>query len=340
MPHILLHIGPHKTGSSHLQTCLSANSEALEKAGIHLASQWAGSTIKPSHTGLVERLNSERRHEIQPVFDRWRRSAYRKIVISCEDLDSISREPVKVQMLRELTEGCPVSIVYYVRRWSERLASVWQEYVKQGSTHQLPEVLVHNLRDPWQSPIINIDMCLRVFADKFGTPSIRLVSYDSVVASGRDMFHHFCSAFLDGIDLPVPVTGIVNPSLPPAAVEMLRVFNILQQQTGVDSSYLVRFLTMTHKPAPLTALLAHLHHFASTIEVKDDDQAVRQTLLANRLDYGICTVDPVDAAWFYPPKTTQLRFIGTGYALTPGFAEAARKLWQDLLAIDSPRRQA
>jgi hypothetical protein len=42
---------------------------------------------------------------------------------------------------------------------------------------------------------------------------------------------------------------------------------------------------------------------------------------------------PAAAQSFYPSKTTQLRFISPDYALAPGFAEAARRLRLDLLAI-------
>jgi hypothetical protein len=232
MPHYILHIGPHKTGSSHLQNCFAANRDRLESAGIHLASQWDENPGKPSHTSLYHRLTNKRRAEVEPVFAAWRMSQYRSVLISCEAFATLSVAPVQVEILHQLTQGSPVTLVYYVRRWSNLLASEWQQYVKLGFRQQLPEVLVHNLRDPWHSRAINIDVCLKVFADIFGRESIRLVSYDCVRDSGEDIAAHFARRFLDGVRLALPSGHEANVSLAPERIEMMRLFNCLDRGGG------------------------------------------------------------------------------------------------------------
>ena len=329
----LFHVGPHKTGTSYIQAGLRLYAAALGKAGVHVARQWEDGPLNPSHTGLVSRLNSERLHELKAVFSAWRALGDGLVVVSCEELATIAREPVKVLMLRELTQGCDVSIVYYARRWTELLASEWQEYVKQGSTLPLTEVLVHNLRDPAVSRIINIDATLAVYARYFGASAIRVVSYDSVVDSGDDLFAHFTRTFLGGAGLaPQPIPA-VNTRLTASRTEMMRLFNILQQESGIASHHLLRFLDLQHAPAPLTALLEHLARYPRTIDVDDDDPAVRAVLRENAAQYRARTVAPAPDGRLYAPGAAALAFIGTDYALAPGFAEALRKLWRDLLVL-------
>jgi len=316
-----------------LQNCFAFNQEKLEHAGIHLARIWDENPGKPSHTGLYHRLSNERRSELEPVFAAWRESHYRSVLISCEAIAALSLEPAKVEILRYLTQGSQVTLVYYVRRWSSLLASEWQQYVRQGFKQQLAEVLVHNLRDPWHARSINIDVSLRVFADIFGKDSIRLVSYDCVRESGQDIALHFADQFLDGVKLALPAGLDANVSLAPERIEMMRLFNCLEQDAQ-PGPHLHRFLALAQMPAPMTRLLAHMANYEGSLLLSDDDSAVRDVLLANRKTYAACVVAPVDEARVYPAKAVRVRFIRPDYALTPGFAEEVHRLRRNLLAID------
>ncbi len=236
-------------------------------------------------------------------------------------------------MLRELTEGSDVRIVYYARRWTDRLASEWQEYVKQGSTLRLTEVLVHNLRDPATSPIINIDNTLRAYAKYFGEQAINIVSYDSVVDSPSDLFTHFAATFLSRTEMALQRCPIINNRLTASRTEIMRLFNRLQQESGVASGALLRFLTLEHAPAPLTAVLDHLALYSRTIEVRDDDPVALPVLMKNAAQYRARTVEPAPQQLLYEVKQADLNYIGFEYALTPGFAELVRKVWRDLLPL-------
>jgi hypothetical protein len=216
------------------------------------------------------------------------------------------------------------------------LASEWQEYVKQGSTLPLIEVLVHNLIDPVRSRIINIDATLSVFARYFGKSAIRLVSYDSVLEEEGDLFNHFAKNFLGNPPLPATASRIVNPSLAPARTELLRIFNCLDQESGARHNHsMLRFLELQHTPAPMTKLLDHISQYAKTLDVGDEAPAIRETLARNRADYAECAIMPAATQGFYPSKTTRISFISPDYALTQGVTDAARRLRLDLLAIGS-----
>ncbi len=331
----VIHIGPHKTGSTYLQRCLRENADALQAAGIVLPRPWEDSPLKPSHTGLVHRLVTERRAELEPVFAAWRPA--KTVVISCEDLSAMSLEPIKVLMLREVIGDAPVRIVFYARRWSELLSSEWKEYVKQGSRLSFLEVLAHNLRNPVKSRIVNIDACLSVYRDLFGIDSISVIAYDEVLTSGADVFDHFAGAYLGSAAIGAHTSKLVNRSLTAAQTELMRLFNVLGSEAGIDSSRLLRFFYLQHAPAPLLDAVVHLESFQTSIELSDDDPCVREVLNNNRRQYAPCAVAPVAKGSFYEPKIVQATFIRPEYALSPGFAEAVRGLWAALLEVEKPR---
>ena len=333
MPEYVIHIGPYKTGSSYLQAGLAENSVLLEAAGIHVAAVWSDHFLNPSQSGLTQGLTEEGLPATRLIFDAWRQSDWRKIVISCEELSTLS--PVEVRMLKDLTADASVSIVYYIRRWSELLASAWQEYVKQGSTLQLVEVLVHNLRDAARSRIINIDLSLRSFATVFGRSALKLVPYSNLMDEGADIFAGFVASFLDEAAVVSPRSLIMNASFGPEKIELLRVFNCMEQDPGGDRTRrLIRFLELEHGPAPAMALMEYLKGFSKTIEIADDDAAVREVVAGNHAAYRDCALPPMPDSGFYQPRSSKLTFIRPDYGLTPGFAEAARQLRQDLLALE------
>jgi hypothetical protein len=333
MPEIVLHVGPHKTGTSHIQACLKHHAPALEALGVHVPRAWEDTPLNPSHTGLIARLTSERRDELRPVFAAWRRSRYRTIVISCEELSILEEHPVKAQMLRELTEGMKVRVVFYVRRWTSLLASVWQEYIKQGLTLTLPEVAAHNLADPASSRIINIDTRLGIFAELFGISSILVVGYDSLADSGVDIFEDFAARFLHAPSLPKLKLPPANPSMSYAQAEMMRLFNILQQGTGRDGRPLLRFLLSAYPPAPLAPLLRTLEGHDNFLELRDDSSAVLPVLQENAAKYGGCTWPRGGTSLLYQPRQAKLPYVRTDAMLAPGFAERTRALWKTLSAM-------
>ena len=333
MPEYVIHVGPYKTGSSYLQAGLAENAATLEAAGIHVASAWSDHALNPSQSGLVSGLTEAGLSALRPVFEAWERSSYSRVVVSCEELSTLS--PGQVQMLRGLTNGAPVSIVFYVRRWPELLASEWQEYVKQGKTLQLPEVIVHNLRNPERSRIINPDLFLKPYEAVFGRAALKLIPYSVITDCGGDIFDEFAKHFLQPAMVARPRQRMVNPSFPAPKIELLRLFNCLDQEAGVNHTRrMLRFLELQHSPLPVTKMIDFLNIFAKTIVLADDDAAARDVALANNMAYRGCSVLPLPYGGLYSSRATTLVFIRPDYGLTPGFAETLRQLRLDLLAVD------
>ena len=146
MVHFVIHVGPHKTGTTYIQRRLDAGSAALRRQLVAVPTEWSDSEPNPSHTGLLSRLVPDRINEIEHKFRTWRTGGYRFAAISSEGL---SNAPLDVlRTLRAQIGDDPFTIVYYVRAWPERVASVWTEGIVHRNLNNFTDFIVQNLRDP------------------------------------------------------------------------------------------------------------------------------------------------------------------------------------------------
>jgi hypothetical protein len=160
-----------------------------------------------------------------------------------------------------------------------------------------------------------------------------LSSYDSVTATGADICELFVNRLFGGLQLAPLADRGLNASLSPAKVELMRLFNCLERETGVASRQLLRFLMLEHPPAPMTALLDQLGEYVSTLELDDEDAPVRAVLLKNWQEYAACALPPVPDGRFYVPRRTEVSFVRSDYALKSGFAETLRQVWLNMLVM-------
>ena len=100
-------------------------------------------------------------HQLQEILTQ--RPRY--VVISCEALSRLDQE--QIVQLRQLLGSAPIQVVYHVRRWPERLPSLWQEDVKFGHTTAFPEFLAEQLTRYADSELRDTSMIDR-FAAVFG----------------------------------------------------------------------------------------------------------------------------------------------------------------------------
>jgi hypothetical protein len=113
----ILHIGPHKTGTTYIQQTLFALRERLEGRGVHVPAVWNAAPGPPSRMRLVWALREGATDRIEDDLRRTMASRYDRVVVSCEALSRL--EPSQIERLRALPGTSAVRIIYYVRRWSE-----------------------------------------------------------------------------------------------------------------------------------------------------------------------------------------------------------------------------
>ncbi len=105
-------------------------------------------------------------------------------------------------------------MVFYCRRWSELIPSLWREAIKHGSLTTFPEFVLSCLADPVSAEELNFDLVLARYMSVFGARALRLVSYNGVMEAQMDLLTHFCQHFLGWSDPPRPGSiGSTNHSI-------------------------------------------------------------------------------------------------------------------------------
>jgi hypothetical protein len=224
-PTLILHVGPHKTGSTALQL-------RLITARAHLnAHGWDYPLFGLSQFGH-HRINAFLKGELDDAGDVTEESlralavAGHNVILSSEDL--IYHASERLERLRALLDAFDVQVVIFIRTPVELWPSHWQELVKHGREESLLEYLgacfgVNTTIDPiHMQPMHQAQR----FAQVFGRKRVRLFCYNNIVAAGTDLFDFFVDKVL-GLPpvLPWLPTVVINPSLEPHVAEMLRCLN-------------------------------------------------------------------------------------------------------------------
>lgn len=296
----VVHIGPHKTGTTHLQQVF----RGLRHPGIVFPAAWGLADDQPSHKRLADALAAG-----TPVRADF---AEPTLLISAEDLNLL--EPNSIQALRDLLQGRDTTIVFYARRWSEVLPSVWQERVKHGFTETLPQFVNAVLAHPERAPFADFTPILDRYAAAFGKSAIRVVCYNEVA----DIARHFFQTFLPDADASDIGDARPNQSLPSEQTEMIRVLNMIHQQNGGARGPELRewFLRAApqHDLTPIqTAIAAH----QGTLPLSDEDPRLAAIHQRAWTTYGSQAVPPHPASGFFTPANRTLPFANTAYLGDP-----------------------
>ncbi len=147
---LLLHIGPHKTGTTAVQSAFVASRDRLRGLGV----VYPGTTSAP-HGAVMSRLGTRRgwNDAIAPgPIEAWEqlcvetRTAEGTVVVSSEALCHASDEQAGA-VPGELRRA-PARVVITLRPLEKILPSAWQEYVKSGWTTPFEQFLKHVLEAP------------------------------------------------------------------------------------------------------------------------------------------------------------------------------------------------
>jgi hypothetical protein len=322
MPRYVIHIGPHKTGSSYLQVLFRQFAPLLLERGVLYPGEWLGDEA-PGHFLLARRLRSGTDPGLADEFQRLNASPCHTILLSSEDLCSLTVE--QIATLRAYLGEQPAIVVYYCRSWLQLLPSSWQESVKHGQSVTLPEFMAGNLMNPFGSHLINYAVRLDRVEQIFGKDNIFLVSYNNIVDRGGDLGGHFLGEFLSWRDAPVIAGLRPNPSLGPFDIETIRALNGVEWAPDAprDASLRVRFMNM--KPTlPLSTLFAAMENHRGAVRLNENSRGLR-TLHEEMFDqYGGRLVGPKSGRYFFSQKQGAIEYIRQDYLLMPGVVDNLR----------------
>ncbi|MAV56397.1 MAG: hypothetical protein CMI79_02550 [Candidatus Pelagibacter sp.] len=140
MKKCFLHIGNFKTGSTSIQKFLYINSNKLGLHSIHPVyyENWFGETI--NHYNLYKNFYEEDLKEIKEFFSKIDND--KNIILSSEYFSSFSNDLNKIKFLKETIEGFgyKLIIIFYYRKDSDSLYSLYSEILKQRHTTEIENV--------------------------------------------------------------------------------------------------------------------------------------------------------------------------------------------------------
>lgn len=315
-PRYLLHIGPHKTGTTYLQVLFRELAPALRERGILYPSLW---TVDgpPGHVQLFRLLREGNDAALREGFRELEAEAPEEILISSEDLSLLSLDEA-ARLKANLGER-QLRIVFYCRNWMSLLPSSWQEVVKNGETLTFPEFMMQHLGNPYASTTINYGTRLDSFVKTFGKDSVSLVSYSNIVDKGGDIGEHFFRQFLHWSDAPLIPAIRPNISLSLQDAEMIRILNRLEGIPG--SSVTERYLRMKAR-LNLGKVFAAMEKHVSVIWVNENSPALRRLHEEMFREYGDRLVPPQFEKYFFIQRLGDLEYVSEGYLLARGVAQA------------------
>lgn len=170
-------------------------------------------------------------------------------------------------------------------------------------------------------------MLIRVF----GRNSVALVSYDTVIESGGDIFRHFTRHFLGTPNLLSPKKMRSNVSVPTALAELRRILNVFEQEAGLARSGHMAILLQKRTDINLGKILSYIDGFKRLNVLADNREPIIYILRQARLEYADCLTPQVKPGTIYLPKVASAQYITPDYLLAPSFSAAVRSLRDELL---------
>lgn len=217
----IMHIGPHKTGSTYIQRTLFDNSGIIIDAGLEYSGVMKQQHI--AHHDLAEKLYTKKYDAAAKIIDAMKASE-RDIVVSSENFDRL--DYADVAFLDRILHDRKVEIVFYKRRLDDLLISSWQESIKHGQVHSWAKYCFRHILRPFSSEVLNAAKLLDVYAAVFGIENIKVIDFDNAKNAKRDI----CDLLFEAIGLPglqgIGTGAQVNRSMPYSMVEIIRVLNV------------------------------------------------------------------------------------------------------------------
>ncbi len=186
-----LHIGPHKTGTTALQTVLGVNRQLLLSHQFQYVDRFDGNLAAHDLADLISTGSFQRvtqaMHGLLLSGD--------DIVISSENFCRLNE--AQIAFLCEALVNLDVEIIYYCRSPLERLPSAWQEWIKHGYVHTFPEYLAARLLRFMVDPEINDASRLTQWRTGFPSAKLSIHNYDHISDLPQHFFEHHMPFSID-----------------------------------------------------------------------------------------------------------------------------------------------
>lgn len=225
MKTVILHVGPHKTGSTYIQKILVGNRSGLKQHRITYPNIYFFALGQHRIVDVLKTTDDllTVRNSIEKEF-----SDFDYCIFSSENFANLGISGL--ERCKEIFRGYEVIVIYFIRRPSERIRSIWQEQVKYGSHQTLDSFLVDKLKNPFIKPIINPAPFLTNIIKSLQPARLAIVDYDSAADENALMRYFWKACALENI--AGDVEDRVNSMMPVEEIEFLRAMNFFASAEG------------------------------------------------------------------------------------------------------------
>ncbi|AUH40379.1 hypothetical protein [Streptomyces sp. CMB-StM0423] len=229
----LVHIGPHKTGTTTLQGAFHRSRRALAAHGV----RYAGASRQPAHAAAAIAGGTPVHSLEAPSMAHWEKlcaevagaGRRRRVVVSSERFANADAGAARAVV--DGLGGERVHVVVTLRPLVKILPSQWQEYIKSGHQHTYEKWLDGMLRrPPYRKPTPSFwrrhrhDELVARWADTVGADRLTVVVVDQAEPLAHLRAFEVLLGLPDGV-LEPEQDGFTNRSLTAGEVEVLRLVN-------------------------------------------------------------------------------------------------------------------
>jgi hypothetical protein len=233
---VRLHLGAHKTATTHLQHVLLRNREVLAKARIHYIelyrlreiltaqiSRLLSSAQGSGHPTDVGAIRAAIKEELATVGKK-HEGCFNTLVVSDENIIGglvfLARSGKlyenrlnRLKLVKRIFEECPIAVTFAIRNYNDFYPSAYAQLVKQGWTVSYSNFLqrLNFERNSWRA----------IFSDLssvFGHDHIRLFKYEDYPGNIAHVLERIVG---ESLELQFDAAKIVYPSLNLKGIEVL-----------------------------------------------------------------------------------------------------------------------
>ncbi|MBK8438023.1 MAG: hypothetical protein IPL38_00390 [Rhodobacter sp.] len=219
---LVLHVGPHKTGTTALQRAFAANAARLAHRGILYP---VSGRSADCHAPLAEALRTGDTGPLDALAAEAR--GWRAVLLSSENLSASGSEAL--QALRIAFPQAEVRVSYTLRRLAALWPAHWAELVKHGQSLSFEDYMDLAARADEtapRAPVLPLQQLTRLTA-VFGPGSLRIAIHDARTAQAQDIGPAFMDEMFGlGQDAPHFATDRCNPTPPGWETALVRLMNL------------------------------------------------------------------------------------------------------------------
>jgi hypothetical protein len=329
-PRYVVHVGLPKTGTKYLQRVFWLLRDEMRRAGIYYPHEWWPTGPYFTHSGLFRELEVGPSERLEGIFAALNASGCATVLLSCEGFYGLPAESLKY--FRDLISSTDVAIIVYLRRWSDRFPSAWQQSVKQGSSVTFPEAYARLISQTRLGGEVDYCLGLDKFAGIFGKDNIRIVSYSNLRDRGVDIAENFFGSVLQWVPQQIPEVGTVfHESMGLHMTELVRCLNYLEIRAhGKSGIQFYEKFRIALRKSRIGNELALLHdamdRHLEEIAIDDGSDLFRDLFgrLNERYSENIVSSELGDQ--LFRPKSRNVQYVHPNFLLEEGVAATIRRI--------------